>query len=126
MSFALSVNSQFSAAHAIRGYEGKCENLHGHNFYVEITVRGDQLDPGTGMLIDFAILKKALGEAIAPLDHAVLNEIPEFVSKSPSSENIAVYIGTQLQKILGQKAQNARLYSVSVSEKHTQTATWFA
>lgn len=124
----LTVRSDFSAAHALRHYQGKCENMHGHNFMVEACVQGRQLDAKTGMLLDFGILKRALAAILAPLDHAYLNTTPPFDEINPSSENLAEHIGLQLTNFLAQnypEAAQARLYSVSVSEKSTQTAVWF-
>lgn len=82
----------FSSAHYLRNYQGKCENLHGHNWKVEIVVKGESLDK-SGMLVDFGILKKYLKEVLDLLDHKCINdEIDYFKDKSPSSENIAKYI----------------------------------
>lgn len=122
----LTVRSDFSAAHALRHYQGKCENIHGHNFTVEATVEGAQLDGKTGMLLDFSILKKALADVLASLDHRSLNETKPFDEINPSSENLARRIGEEMERFLQNtpEAANARLYSVSVSEKSTQTATW--
>lgn len=125
MSYELCVRSQFSAAHAITFHGGKCENLHGHNFDVEIKVRGETLNPRTGMLVDFSILKKALAKVLEKLDHADLNELPEFAGKSPSSENIASFIGGEMLAALSDIAPEATLHSVAISEKSTQTAIWF-
>lgn len=122
----LTVRAAFSAAHALRHYQGKCEKLHGHNFDVEVAVQGCRLAADTGMLLDFAILKKALGDILAPLDHAVLNVIPPFDVINPSSENLAEYIGGQMLAFLADcpQAANARLAWAGVSEKATQSAMW--
>ena len=95
--FELSIESYFSAAHRLLNYEGKCENIHGHNWKVEITVTGEELDK-SGILIDFKILKKFLNEILEKLDHKNLNELEEFKDISPSSENIAKFIYTELKK----------------------------
>lgn len=82
----------FSSAHYLRNYQGKCENLHGHNWKVEVVVKGENLDKA-GMLVDFGILKKNLKEVLDMLDHKCINdEIEFFRENSPSSENIAKYI----------------------------------
>lgn len=124
----LTVRDQFSAAHALRNYHGKCESPHGHNFDVEASVEGVRLDPETGMLVDFAILKAALKTVLAELDHADLNNSPPFDAINPSSENLARHIGERLAVLLAEcpdpQVKAARLTSVSVSEKATQTATW--
>ncbi len=88
--FEVRVESEFAAAHFLRDYHGKCENLHGHNYKVYVHVRGSELDEG-GMLIDFTFLKAALKEVIGKIDHTSLNEIPEF-DQNPSAERIAMYI----------------------------------
>lgn len=122
----LTVRSQFSAAHALRHYQGKCERLHGHNFAVELTVEGRELAPDTGMLVDFSILKKTLAQTLESLDHAVLNEVPPFDEGgfNPSSELLARHIGMDAAARLAALAPQARVYSVSVSEKDTQSAFW--
>lgn len=125
----LTVRGQFSAAHALRNYHGKCENLHGHNFDVEVSVEGSQLDASTGMLLDFGILKQLLRTALAGLDHANLNELQSFADVNPSSENLAKYIWDRMEELLAVcpecQARIVRLACVSVSENGTQTATWF-
>lgn len=128
MSFQLIVRSQFSAAHALYNYSGKCERLHGHNFTVEAAIEGKEISAESGMLIDFSILKKALEGVLEPLDHTVLNDLPAFRDISPSSENLAQYIGCELANTLAAvlKHNGATIYSVAVSEKNAQTAIWFA
>lgn len=126
MSWRLTVRSEFSAAHSLRHYQGKCEHLHGHNFGVEAAVEGTILHPDTGMLLDFATLKKALAEILSRLDHTLLNERVPFTGINPSSELLAQYIGQQMQVFLQNcaEAANARLAFVTVSEKASQSATW--
>lgn len=97
--FELSVESHFSSAHHLLNYEGKCENLHGHNWKVEITVVGEELDK-SGMLVDFKILKANLEEVLERLDHKDLNSLEELRGVSPSSENIAKFIYTELKKTI--------------------------
>lgn len=122
----LAVRADFSAAHALRHYQGKCENPHGHNFMVEARVEGRTLDAKTGILLDFGILKRALANILAPLDHVDLNATPPFDEINPSSENLAKHIGGELERFLAENCPGAvRLRSVSVSEKPTQTAVWF-
>lgn len=100
--FEVSVTQSFAAAHALRHYKGKCENLHGHNYRVEVTVAGPQVDRLTGMLVDFVELKRALRDAIARLDHVNLNETPPFDAElNPSAENIAWYLWREIQQALG-------------------------
>ncbi|MDR3358403.1 MAG: 6-carboxytetrahydropterin synthase QueD [Desulfovibrio sp.] len=124
----LAVRDEFSAAHALRGYGGKCEGLHGHNFAVELTVEGSGLAADTGMLLDFSILKSLLKEILAGLDHRVLNETPPFDALNPSSENLARHVWRAAAERLathpGSRAGAVRLHSVSVAEKGAQNATY--
>lgn len=118
----LTVRSDFSSAHALRHYQGKCEALHGHNFAVELVVEGSRLTPDTELLVDFKLLKSELKKVLDTLDHKDLNELEHFKAKNPSSENIAAYIYKAVQMALA--GQAARVYSVSVSEKAAQSATY--
>ena len=88
--FELRVEAHFCAAHFLKDYKGKCENLHGHNYKVYAHVKGSKLDEG-GMLIDFGDLKKALRDICDSLDHTNLNDNP-FFNQNPSAERIAVFI----------------------------------
>lgn len=126
----LTVRDSFSAAHALRGYQGKCENLHGHNFKVEISVRGIKLQPATEFLIDFGILKKALANVLRHLDHLELNTTEPFDQLNPTSENLARYIFSQMQLEL-EKADfpadlGLQLTRATVSENERQSASWIA
>lgn len=124
----LTVRDEFSAGHALRHYQGKCERLHGHNFAVELTVEGERLTPDTELLLDFKTLKSALKETLRELDHRVLNETPPFERINPSSENLARHIwramADRLAADVDPQARAVRLISVSVSEKGSQTATY--
>lgn len=122
--YHLTIRSEFSASHRLRGHGGKCESPHGHNFGVEIQVQGTELDPATGMLVDFAILKRTLAQVLMELDHTDLNEHPAFTNTSPSSERIACYIFERLAPLLVDEAPQVRLTSVTVSEKAGQSATY--
>lgn len=88
--FEVRVQDDFAAAHFLRDYNGKCENLHGHNYKVYVHVEGNALDAG-GMLIDFTFLKRSLKEVLSKIDHTNLNDIKEF-DQNPSAERIAMYI----------------------------------
>lgn len=92
--FEVRVEDDFAAAHFLRDYHGKCENLHGHNYKVFVHVQGKCLDSG-GMLLDFSVLKAALKKVLSGLDHTNLNDIEEF-DQNPSAERIALYIYTHL------------------------------
>jgi 6-pyruvoyltetrahydropterin/6-carboxytetrahydropterin synthase len=96
--YEISVETDFDAAHALRGYQGKCENIHGHRFKVALTIRATKLND-IGLAYDFTVLKKQLNEIIARFDHTSLNEIPPFDKINPSSENIArtIYEHMKLQ-----------------------------
>ena len=91
------VETDFSAAHQLRGYKGSCERLHGHNWKVQIFLEGEELDE-IGMLIDFREVKEKANRLIEKLDHRYLNELPEFSKVNPTTENIARYIFRELSK----------------------------
>jgi 6-pyruvoyltetrahydropterin/6-carboxytetrahydropterin synthase len=97
--FHMMVESQFCAAHAIRDYPGPCCHLHGHNYRVVAHLRGGELD-ALGMLIDYAEVKRALASILAPFDHAYLNELPDFATANPTSEEIARVLYYRLQEAL--------------------------
>ena len=94
--FEVSVEQTFAAAHALRNYHGKCENLHGHNYRVQVTFRGAELD-GAGMLVDFVEIKRHMREVTERLDHINLNETAPFDVINPSAENIARYVFEQMR-----------------------------
>jgi len=120
--YDLMIESQFSSAHQLRGYKGKCENLHGHNWRVQVTVSSDNLDD-IGIVIDFHELKKITGEVISSLDHSFLNEVFPFTEINPSSENIAKWIYESIKKKLDQDQCN--ISSVTVWENETASATYY-
>jgi 6-pyruvoyltetrahydropterin/6-carboxytetrahydropterin synthase len=97
--YELVINSLFSAAHNLRNYAGKCENLHGHNWRVEVFVRAEALGEG-GMVLDFRILREETEQVLETLDHQYLNDLPYFQKEEPSSENIARYIYDALKERL--------------------------
>ena len=86
--FEVTVQQTFAAGHALRNYRGKCENVHGHNYRVEVKVQGEQLD-SVGLLVDFVELKRAMKEVIDYLDHQFINDLAPFDKLNPSAENIA-------------------------------------
>jgi 6-pyruvoyltetrahydropterin/6-carboxytetrahydropterin synthase len=90
----ITVIRNFSSAHSLRGYRGKCEALHGHNWRVEISAAAETLDE-LGMVMDFGLLKAAVDAVLETLDHTFLNEVPPFDQINPSSENIARHIFEQ-------------------------------
>lgn len=123
--FEVSVEAGFAAAHQLRNYRGKCENLHGHNYKVRATMQGDDLN-SIGLLVDFTELKAALREITERLDHRFLNEIEPFTEINPSAENVARYICEQLQNALGAGSTNVavKIAEVKVWETETSTATY--
>src|SRR5919109_2024076 len=88
--FEVTVQSSFAAGHFLRNYKGKCENPHGHNYKVLVTLQGKQLDEA-GLLLDFKDLKFAIKDVIARLDHQMINDIAPFTELNPSAENLAKY-----------------------------------
>jgi 6-pyruvoyltetrahydropterin/6-carboxytetrahydropterin synthase len=122
--YELKVTSRFAAAHNLREFHGRCENLHGHNWLVEAVLRAGELDK-TGLAIDFGVVKKLLGEVLDLLDHKYLNEKPEFENLNPSSENIAKFIFDRLAPgVLEASGGRCRLYSVSAWESDNASATY--
>jgi len=120
--FEVSVEHTFAAGHALRNYRGKCENVHGHNYRVQITLRGEKLD-ATGMLADFVELKRILRAISEPLDHVFINDLPPFTTLNPTAENMAWYFCEKLQEQLG--AQNpVEVAEVKVWETDIQSATY--
>jgi 6-pyruvoyltetrahydropterin/6-carboxytetrahydropterin synthase len=97
--FTLCVRDGFAAAHRIEDYNGKCEDLHGHNFAVEALFTGAELGRG-GMLVDFAILKNHLKHILNGLDHKYLNDIPFFKERASSSEYLAMYIFDEMKRLI--------------------------
>lgn len=121
----LTVRGDFSSAHALRHYQGKCENMHGHNYAVEMSVEGETLTEDTELVVDFSVLKAMLRRQLTRLDHCDLNATPPFDRFNPSSENLARYLWQQLApQIRGLSGSPIRLHSVTVSEKSTQSATY--
>lgn len=129
--FEVRVESDFAAAHFLKDYNGKCENLHGHNYKVFAHVKGTELNEG-GMLLDFSLLKKVLKSVCKELDHTNLNDMEIFMN-NPSAERIAMYIFNQI--IVKMKENNidlsskkssesAVLYAVDVFETETSRARY--
>ncbi len=111
--YQVSVEQHFDAAHFLRGYQGKCEALHGHRFRVVVKLRASQIDD-IGMAYDFTELKRHLGDILARFDHSCLNDVAPFDKINPSSENIAATIYNELNPKLAVKT--AILSSVEVWE----------
>lgn len=123
--FEISVEETFAAGHALRGYRGKCENTHGHNYRVRVTLAGESLDD-TGLLVDFKDVKGALNGVIERLDHQFLNELEPFREANPSAENIARYLYREVGRLLHASTQDrVRLRRVKLWETDTSAATYF-
>ncbi|MGH9678786.1 MAG: 6-carboxytetrahydropterin synthase QueD, partial [Candidatus Acidiferrales bacterium] len=112
------------AGHALRGYRGKCENPHGHNYKVRITVEGPGLD-SIGLLCDFTQLKRAMREIISGLDHKYLNDQAPFDTINPSAENLAKYFFEETSRQIDAAPEGARIASVTVWETDTASATYW-
>lgn len=120
--FELMVDTTFAAAHQLRGYKGKCEQMHGHNWKVQVHVVAEKLND-IDIAIDFHDLKELLNEVITPLDHSFLNDIFPFTEKNPSSENIAKWIYDSLNKKLSD--EHVQVSAVTVWESETAAATYY-
>jgi 6-pyruvoyltetrahydropterin/6-carboxytetrahydropterin synthase len=117
--FEICVEHTFAAGHALRNYRGKCENVHGHNYRVQVGVQGRELDEN-GLLFDFADLKKRLRGTSEYLDHKFLNELKPFDEINPSAENIAKFIWEEMQADL----KSASIAYVKVWETDTSWAVY--
>ena len=123
--FQVSVEESFSAGHALRGYKGKCENPHGHNYKVRVTLEGPALD-SVGLLYDFVHLKQIIHQVIHAVDHKFLNDLPPFDMINPSAENIAKYLYDEAAKQMRQQPNGARIASITVWETDQTAATYWA
>ena len=123
--FQVSVEETFSAGHALRGYKGKCENPHGHNYRVRILVEGAALD-SIGLLYDFTELKRVLRAIIGGVDHRFLNDQAPFDTVNPSAENLAKYFYDETTRQVTAMPAGARIARVTVWETDTASATYWA
>jgi 6-pyruvoyltetrahydropterin/6-carboxytetrahydropterin synthase len=119
--FEVMIERNFSSAHQLRGYKGKCENLHGHNYRIEIYARGQELD-NVGLLVDFVELKAAADDVVQYLDHRNINELPPFVELQPSAENLAKYVLERVSSRIDD--DRVRIYKVRCFETPTSVATY--
>jgi 6-pyruvoyltetrahydropterin/6-carboxytetrahydropterin synthase len=120
--YELTVEVGFAAAHQLRGYQGNCENIHGHNWRVQINLIADRLNE-IDIAMDFREVKKIAREVIAPLDHSFLNDVFPFTEKNPSSENISKWIFDSLKKKMNH--DNVRVAAVTVWESDTASASYY-
>ncbi|MDP9039600.1 MAG: 6-carboxytetrahydropterin synthase QueD [Acidobacteriota bacterium] len=123
--FEVTVQAGFSSGHYLRNYHGKCENPHGHNYRVLVTLSGEHLDE-TGLLLDFKLLKTLLQPVVDLLDHQMINDIPPFTETNPSAENLALYFyertATQLVELT---AGRVRVKDCTVFETDTSFARFY-
>jgi 6-pyruvoyltetrahydropterin/6-carboxytetrahydropterin synthase len=120
--FEVTVEESFAAGHALRGYKGKCENVHGHNYKVQVTLEGAELD-ATGLLVDFVELKRLIREVVARLDHQFINDLEPFTELNPSAENMAKYFYERIAQGLRQEPA-VRMREVKIWETDTTSATY--
>lgn len=119
--YKLNVKTHFSSAHQLRGYEGLCKNIHGHNWKVRACIACKEIDE-IGMAIDFGIVKEHLNSIMEYLDHKFLNEIEPFTNINPTSENIAKYIFEILTKKLSD--DNTSIEEIEVWENDNSSAIY--
>ncbi|MFC1666788.1 6-carboxytetrahydropterin synthase QueD [Candidatus Omnitrophota bacterium] len=120
--YEILIKSDFSSAHNLRGYRGRCERLHGHNWKVDARFETAALN-NIGISVDFKVLKSKLKSILKRLDHTYLNRISAFKRKNPSAENIAKYIFKELKSSL--KSKDFFVKSVSVWESDASCATYY-
>ena len=119
--YELDITREFSAAHMLKGYDGLCSNLHGHNWTVQVFIQADRLDD-IGIAADFTVIKRVLTEILAQFDHKYLNELPEFQGINPTSENIARILFEKLAPAVAKPG--IKLDRVRVCESPTSGATY--
>lgn len=122
--YEVTVEDSFAAGHYLRNYKGKCENPHGHNYKVRVTLRGAELDRA-GLLLDFRDLKEVMKHVIDRLDHQMLNDIEPFTQLNPSAENIAKYFYDEANSRLKLVTDGrVRIGDVTIWETDTTTARY--
>ncbi|MCX7597484.1 MAG: 6-carboxytetrahydropterin synthase QueD [Armatimonadetes bacterium] len=114
--FEVGIRDEFAAAHAIRDYNGPCERIHGHNYRVEVVVAARETD-ARGIVVDFRDLKALVRSITEELDHRLLNELPAFDNKSPTSETIALYIYSRLSQAIAGLGLQLRRVTVWETER---------
>jgi 6-pyruvoyltetrahydropterin/6-carboxytetrahydropterin synthase len=120
--YELKVITNFSAAHQLREFEGACEDLHGHNWKVEIYVTSEKLTEA-GIVVDFRVLKRYVKTVMAGLDHKFLNDLEAFKDENPSSENIARYVAEQLSLLI--EDPGIKVSRVTAWESENACATYY-
>ncbi len=123
--FEVTVEAGFSSGHYLRNYRGKCENPHGHNYRVLVTLAGKELDP-SGLLLDFKLLKDVLRPVVNYLDHQMINDLEPFTTVNPSAENLAKYFFDETNRHLAEAtAGRVRVKSSTIFETSTSQATYY-
>jgi 6-pyruvoyltetrahydropterin/6-carboxytetrahydropterin synthase len=118
--FQVSVEDTFSSGHYLREYKGKCENPHGHNYRVRVTLEGRELDHA-GLLLDFKLLKDVMKPTVARLDHQMINDLEPFTTLNPSAENLAKYFFDEADARL-KTLTNGRVWVRDVTVWETDTS----
>jgi 6-pyruvoyltetrahydropterin/6-carboxytetrahydropterin synthase len=123
--FEVTVEETFAAGHYLRNYKGKCENPHGHNYKVLVTLQGSELDKA-GLLLDFKDLKQVMRGVVGKLDHQMINDVAPFTEVNPSAENLAKYFYQECNAGL-KTVTNGRVSvkAVTMFETHTTNATYY-
>lgn len=119
--FEVTVEDSFAAGHYLRNYRGKCENPHGHNYRVRVTLAGEELD-SAGLLLDFKDLREVMRPVIDRLDHQMINDLEPFRERNPSAENLAKYFFDEANVRL-KKATNGRVRVKDVTVFETDSTT---
>lgn len=123
--YEVTVEHSFAAGHYLRDYKGKCENPHGHNYKVRVTLTGSVLDKA-GLLLDFKDLKEVMKHVIDRLDHKMLNDIEPFIQLNPSAENLARYFYDQTNgRLKSLTSGRVAVKDVTIWETDTTTARYW-
>ena len=122
--YEVTVEDSFAAGHYLRNYKGKCENPHGHNYKVFVTLIGEELDEA-GLLLDFKLLKQVMRPVVDYLDHQMINDLEPFTTVNPSAENLAKYFYNETNSRLKQSTNGrVRVKDVTIWETDTTTARY--
>jgi 6-pyruvoyltetrahydropterin/6-carboxytetrahydropterin synthase len=123
--FEVTVEATFSSGHYLREYRGKCENPHGHNYKVLVTLVGKELDK-TGLLLDFKLLKQVMRPVVEYLDHQMINDLEPFTTVNPSAENLAKYFFDETNKqLVEMSGGRVRVKQSTIYETDTSVATYY-
>ncbi len=122
--FEVTVEDTFAAGHYLRNYKGKCENPHGHNYKIRVTLAGKELDKA-GLLLDFKDLREVMKHVIDRLDHQMINDLEPFTELNPSAENLAKYFFDESKPGCSSVTSGrVHIKNVTVFETETTTATY--